>query len=94
MEMTQLDKLSFQEDNDPMNTRLTVGEFKANFSKVIEIVKQGGSVEVEYGRSRRVVGVFAPPNNLKQRKLGILEGKAHFAMSEDWKLDTETFLSP
>jgi antitoxin (DNA-binding transcriptional repressor) of toxin-antitoxin stability system len=62
-----------------MNTRLTVGEFKANFSQVIEIVKQGGSVEVEYGRNRKVVGVFAPPKDLNQRKLGMLEGKAHFS---------------
>ena len=77
-----------------MNTRLTVGEFKANFSKVIEIVKQGGSVEVQYGRSRKVVGVFAPPGTSKPRKIGILQGKAHFSMSENWKLDTDTFLNP
>lgn len=39
---------------------LSVGEFKAHFSDVIEEVKKGAKIAVTYGKKKQVVGYFVP----------------------------------
>ena len=73
---------------------MTVGEFKAQFSKVIEKVKKGGEIAVTYGKDKEVVGVFAPPQKKKfKRKLGILEGKVKVVFAKDFKMTEEEFIN-
>jgi antitoxin (DNA-binding transcriptional repressor) of toxin-antitoxin stability system len=45
---------------------MTVAEFKARFSEALDAVRQGESIAVTYGRSKRTVAVFQPL--LKGRK--------------------------
>ena len=70
--------------------RMTVGEFKTRFSEAIELVKQGREVEVLYGRAKapvaRLVPIAVPDQD---GLLGMLEGKATFIMSDDWKMTPE-----
>jgi hypothetical protein len=72
---------------------MTVGEFKTHFSDVIEQVKGGEKIAVTFGRKKEVIGYFSPeiPQNPKI-KLGIMEGKAKFTFSPDFKMTTEEFL--
>lgn len=74
---------------------LTVGEFKAKFSEVLEKVKKGESVIVSYGKSKKKVAVLVPADSHKPKKriLGILKGKATVKFSKDFKFkSTEEFL--
>ena len=55
---------------------LTVGDFKSRFSEALEIVAQGGTVRVTYGRARKPVAILAPPPAAAgRRKLGLFAGK-------------------
>ena len=54
---------------------MSVSEFKAKFSSIIEEVKAGEEIEVTYGKEKKVVGYFMQKKSHK-RKLGILEGSA------------------
>ena len=73
---------------------MTVGEFKSQFSKVLEKVKKGEEIAVTYGKDKAVVGIFAPPQKKKlKRKLGILEGKVKVVFAKDFKITEEEFIS-
>ncbi|RKR81184.1 prevent-host-death family protein [Mucilaginibacter gracilis] len=73
---------------------MTVGEFKAHFSDVIEQVKAGEQIEVTYGKRKEVIGYFQPnlTDSKPKRKLGILEGKATAIFMDDWEMTEEEFL--
>ena len=74
---------------------LTVGEFKAQFSEVLELVQQGESVGVLYGKSKKPVAKLVPVNGsepMKKRKLGILEGKVKFKFAKNFKMTDEELL--
>ncbi len=73
---------------------MSVGEFKANFSEVIEQVKTGEEVTVTFGKRKKVIGIFAPKHSSKkkQRKLGILQGKAKAVFHSNFKITEEEFL--
>ena len=73
---------------------LSVGEFKAKFSEVIEKIKAGKSVGVTYGKKKELIGVFEPKKKKSEkRKLGILKGKAKATFKEDFKFQSyEEFL--
>lgn len=73
---------------------MSVAEFKSQFSKVIEWVKEGNKVAVTFGKKKEVVGYFIPrlPSSMKKRKLGIMEGKADAVFYEDYKISEEEFL--
>ena len=71
-------------------TRMSVGEFKAKFSEVLQMVKNGEEIEVLYGRAKEPIARLVPSNTKKDGSLlGILEGKASFTMSDDWKITPE-----
>ena len=69
---------------------LTVGQFKARFSEIIEKVKAGESVAVTYGKRKEIVGVFQPgPVKQPKRQIGILKGKMTHKFHQDFKFDSD-----
>ena len=71
--------------------QMTVGEFKAQFSQVLDSVLQGEEVEILYGRSKRPVAHLSPIQR-SSRKIGTLEGIASFSEISDGKITMEEFL--
>lgn len=72
---------------------MTVGEFKTHFSEVLEQVKAGEKIAVTFGRKKEIIGYFSPEVPQQPKiKLGIMEGKAKFTFSPDFKMTTEEFL--
>ncbi len=77
---------------------LPVGEFKAQFSEVLQKVQQGESVGVLYGKSKKPVAKLVPMNgsdSMKagKRKLGLLEGKMKVVFAPDFKMNEEEFIN-
>lgn len=77
---------------------LTVGEFKAHFSEVLEKVQQGESVGVLYGKSKKPVAKLVPMNGFSskkpaKRKLGLLEGKVKYVFADDFKMTEEELVN-
>ncbi len=74
---------------------LTVANLKADFSNVMDEVRRGEEIIIEYGKKREKVAVIIPYRkyNIKKRKLGILKGKASFSAGEDFKMTDEELLS-
>lgn len=69
---------------------MTVGELKANFSEVLEQVQQGKEFQILYGRAKKPVARIKPiKEELPPRKIGIMDGKASFTMSDDFKFKSE-----
>ncbi|MBL9202235.1 MAG: type II toxin-antitoxin system prevent-host-death family antitoxin [Opitutaceae bacterium] len=70
-------------------TTLSVGEFKAQFSDILEEVRRGGVVGVRYGRAKKPVAVLVSAEHAPgraTRKLGLLEGKAKFRVKAGFKM--------
>ncbi len=75
---------------------LQVGEFKANFSEVLEKVQQGESFGIVYGKNKKLVAEINPPKSHrkgKKRKFGILDGKVKITISDDFKITEEELLA-
>lgn len=75
---------------------LTVGEFKAKFSEVVEALLQGEEVTVSYGKNKEKIGVVVPYDLYKKKKkikLGIWEGKAKVKFAKNFKMTDEEFLN-
>ena len=76
--------------------QLTVGQFKAQFSDVLEKVKQGQTIGITYGKSKKKVAALIPYKKLlkgNKIRLGSLKGKASFKINKDFKMTTEEFLN-
>ncbi len=74
---------------------LPVGEFKAQFSKILEIVKQGEEVIISYGKNKENIAVIIPYQEYKERnkiKLGLLENKVKYKIHDDFKMTAEELL--
>jgi len=74
---------------------LPVGVLKAQFSEVLEKVRQGETIEIVYGKKKTPVARIVPINGSKKkkkRKIGILDGKVKFKFAKDFKLTEEEFL--
>lgn len=74
--------------------QLTVGEFKAKFSEVLEKVVAGEVVSITFGKNKKKVAALVPYTHLKKEKikLGLLEGKASFSIHDDFKMTDEELL--
>jgi len=76
---------------------LMVDEFKENFSKVLEIIKEGEEVTISSDKEKENIAVLIPfgkyIGSRKKRRLGILESKASFSLKEDFKMTDEELLS-
>ena len=74
-------------------TRMSVGQFKANFSAALELVKGGEEVEVLYGRAKQPIARLVPVDKRREGGLlGCLEGVATYEMSENWNMSPEELL--
>jgi len=74
---------------------LPVGELKAQFSEVLEMVQKGESFGILYGRRKKPVAMIVPykdSTKKKERVLGILEGKATVTFAEDFAMTEEELL--
>jgi antitoxin (DNA-binding transcriptional repressor) of toxin-antitoxin stability system len=72
---------------------LTVAELKSHFSDILVQVRNGESVRILYGKSKRPVAMIVPiENDKKPRKIGILEGIAAFSETGFGKITEEEFL--
>ena len=61
--------------------QMTVGEFKAQFSSVLDEVMNGNSIQILYGRSKKPVAQLTKieqKTKRKKRPLGLYEGKASY----------------
>lgn len=71
-----------------------VGEFKNNFSDILERVKRGEEIEILYGRSKKPIARIIPiPQSPKKRTVGFLEGQVTVWMSDDFEMTAEELLA-
>ncbi|MBR5401749.1 MAG: prevent-host-death protein [Treponema sp.] len=71
---------------------MTVGDFKANFSSVLDKVMQGEEVHILYGRAKKPVAQLTQINTMPKRKkrpLGSYEGKASYWEDESFEITPE-----
>jgi len=74
---------------------LTVGEFKAHFSDILEKVRKGEEIVISYGKKREKVAVLVPYSRYERRqrrKLGPLKGRASCVIHKDFKITDEEML--
>jgi prevent-host-death family protein len=75
---------------------IPVGQLKTNFSTILERVKKGEKVVISFGKKKEKVAVIVPfkeEKPLKNRKLGLLKGKAKCLFREDFQISDEELLS-
>ncbi|MEO7539952.1 MAG: prevent-host-death protein [Pyrinomonadaceae bacterium] len=75
---------------------LSVGEIKAQFSKLLEEVQNGETIEILYGKKRNPIARIVPikgSKRKKKRKIGILDGKMKIVFAEDFKMTEEKFIN-
>ena len=72
--------------------QMTVGDFKAQFSSVLEKVINGDEVQILYGRAKKPVATLThieEKPKKKRRPLGSYEGKATYWEVENFRLTPE-----
>jgi antitoxin (DNA-binding transcriptional repressor) of toxin-antitoxin stability system len=74
---------------------LPVGELKAQFSEVLEMVKNGETFGILYGKKKKPIAMIVPykENDRKVRKIGILEGKVEVTFSDDFSISEEDLVA-
>jgi prevent-host-death family protein len=71
---------------------LKIGELKAHFSEVLEMIRKGEKIIISYGKKGEKVGVIIPYKEYKkQRKLGILKNKGKI-LFKNFEMTDEEFL--
>ena len=71
---------------------MTVGDFKAQFSSVLDQVMQGEEIQILYGRAKKPVAYFSKITETPKRKkrpLGLYEGKASYWEDESFEITPE-----
>lgn len=74
---------------------LPVGEFKSQFSDVLESIKKGEEVAISFGKKKEKIAVLIPYakyTKKNKRRLGLLEKKASFRFAKNSKITDEEFL--
>lgn len=74
---------------------LPVGELKAQFSEVLELVKKGESFGILYGKKKKPVAMIVPyveTKSKKEREIGLLEGKVTIEFGPDYSMTEEELL--
>ena len=72
---------------------MSVGDFKSHFSEVLKSVETGEKIGITYGKSKEIRAYLVPKEQeLKPRKLGILEGRSKVIFKDDFKMTEEEFL--
>ena len=92
--LVKLTRMSSGCNIDRMKT-LPVGEIKAQFSEVLEKVKQGESFGILYGKRKRPVAMLVPYIDSEKkapRQIGIMDGKVSISFSSDSKMTEDELL--
>jgi antitoxin (DNA-binding transcriptional repressor) of toxin-antitoxin stability system len=74
---------------------LPVGELKAQFSEVLELVEKGESFGILYGKKKKPIAMIVPYTETvikKERTLGFLEGKVEVSFKDDFSMTEEELL--
>ena len=75
---------------------LSVAELKAEFSSVLDELKQGHEVAITYGRNKEPVGTIVPQAKMKAPdysiKLGDLKAKGWTCKMKDFEMTDEELL--
>lgn len=73
---------------------MTVGEFKAQFSRALKRVQAGEEIGISYGKNKEIVARLVPKSSVKKskRKLGIWGGKTKIIFYPDFKMTEQEFL--
>lgn len=69
-----------------MTLTMHIGEFKARFSEVVEMVREGAVIKVIKGKSGELVGYFGVDNKPEKtitRKLGFFNSQGVVIKKED-----------
>ncbi len=72
-----------------------VGEFKAHFSELLIDVRNGEHIGIQFGKNKKLVAMLVPfeeKETKKERKIGILSGKAKITFSKNFKMTAEELL--
>ena len=75
---------------------LPVGELKAQFSEVLELVEKGESFGILYGKKKKPIAMIVPyseKKTKKERKLGLLEGKVKIKFMDGFSITEEELVS-
>lgn len=75
---------------------MTVGQFKAHFSEVLDLVQHGEDVVISYGKKKEKIAVLVPFAHYEgkpRRTLGLLADKASFTIANDFKINDDKLLS-
>ena len=75
---------------------LAIGDLKTHFSDVLAAIKEGQSVTVGYGKTRRKVAVIVPYAQYcraARRKIGLLQRHGRCRIHPDFKLSDEEVMS-
>ena len=74
---------------------MSVAKLKAEFSSVLDDLRNGEEIVIEYGKGHQKLGVIIPYDQYKQaeRKLGALESKAEYKVRKDFKMSDDELLS-
>ena len=73
--------------------QMTVGDFKAHFSSVLEEVMQGEEIQILYGRAKKPVARFTKyteSSKRKKRPLGMYNETASYWEDENFEITPET----
>jgi antitoxin (DNA-binding transcriptional repressor) of toxin-antitoxin stability system len=71
---------------------VSVADFKAQFSDLLNRVRGGERIAIQYGRRKETVAILIPAGRGERspkRALGILQGKASFKLRTDFKMTEE-----
>ena len=71
---------------------ITATEVENNFSDVLIQVKNGEKFKILQGNFEEPVAMIIPIENNISRKIGILNGKANFAVNGNGKISEDEFL--
>jgi antitoxin (DNA-binding transcriptional repressor) of toxin-antitoxin stability system len=74
---------------------ISVGEFKAKLSQIIEKILKGEEYVVSYGKKKKKIFRVVPYNEKKvlKRKIGLLDGKIKIKIHDDFKMTDEELLN-
>lgn len=74
----------------------SVGDLKAHFSEVLDMVQEGEEIAISYGKKKEVIARIVPEKKInkgKKRKLGALKGKVKVTFHGDWTISDEELVN-
>jgi prevent-host-death family protein len=83
-------------DKEAHMQTLTIGELKARFSEVLQIVRSGQKIVISYGKKREKVAVILPYSTYaskQERSLGLLKDRAGCIINDDFEMSEKEMLA-